>query len=57
MENTIERCIIISDKDMLDVDDLPQHIRAADKSGYIDQPEQFFTDESIVPFEKIKKKL
>jgi two-component system response regulator AtoC len=55
MENTIERCIIITDKDMLDVDDLPQHIRAADKSGYIDQPGNIFTDETIVPFEKIKE--
>ena len=55
MENTIERCIIISDKDMLDVDDLPQHIRAADKTSYIDQPGNIFTDETIVPFEKIKE--
>ena len=32
MENTIERCMIISEKDTLDLDDLPQHIRAADPS-------------------------
>jgi DNA-binding NtrC family response regulator len=55
MENTIERCLIISDKDSLDVDDLPQHIRAMDKSGYIDQPSSIFTDDTIVHFEKIKE--
>jgi DNA-binding NtrC family response regulator len=55
MENTIERCIIISDRDALDIDDLPQHIRAADKSGYIDEPNSIFTDDNIVPFDKIKE--
>ena len=55
MENTIERCLIISDKDVIDVDELPQHIRAADKSGFFDQPGTIFTDDNIVPFEKIKE--
>jgi DNA-binding NtrC family response regulator len=55
MENTIERCLIISDKDIIDIDELPQHIRAADKSGFFDQPGTIFTDENIVPFEKIKE--
>jgi DNA-binding NtrC family response regulator len=55
MENTIERCLIISDKDVIDIDELPQHIRAADKSGFFDQPGTIFTDDNIVPFEKIKE--
>ncbi|MBT8379496.1 MAG: sigma-54 dependent transcriptional regulator [Ignavibacteria bacterium] len=55
MENTIERCLIISDKDVIEVDELPQHIRAADKSGFFDQPGTIFTDDNIVPFEKIKE--
>lgn len=55
MENTIERCLIISDKDVIDVDELPQHIRAADKSGFFDQTGTIFTDDNIVPFEKIKE--
>jgi len=55
MENTIERCLIISDKDIIDIDELPQHIRAADKSGFFDQPGTIFTDDNIVPFEKIKE--
>jgi two-component system response regulator AtoC len=56
MENTIERCMIISDKDQLDVDDLPQQIRASETSVTADQQSVFFTDDSIVPFEKIKEK-
>jgi DNA-binding NtrC family response regulator len=56
MENTIERCMIISEKDNLDVDDLPQHIRAADTSITTDQQSVMFTDDNIVPFEKIKEK-
>lgn len=56
MENTIERCMIISDKDQLDVDDLPQHIRAADTSAVVDQQSVMFSDDNIIPFEKIKEK-
>lgn len=56
MENTIERCMIISEKDQLDIDDLPQHIKAADTSLLIDQQSVMFTDDNIIPFEKIKEK-
>ncbi|MDH3267657.1 MAG: sigma-54 dependent transcriptional regulator [Ignavibacteria bacterium] len=56
MENTIERCMIISEKDQLDLDDLPQHIRAADTSVTADQQSVMFTDDNIIPFEKIKEK-
>jgi len=56
MENTIERCMIISEKDQLDVDELPQHIRAADTSAVVDQQSVMFTDDNIIPFEKIKEK-
>jgi len=55
MENTIERCLIITEKEIIDVEDLPQHIRAADKSGFIDQPGAVFTDDNIIPFEKLKE--
>jgi DNA-binding NtrC family response regulator len=55
MENTIERCLIITDKDIIDADELPQHIRAADKTGFFDQSGTIFTDDNIVPFEKIKE--
>ncbi len=56
MENTIERCMIITEKDQLDIDDLPQHIRAADTSAVVDQQSVMFTDDNIIPFEKIKEK-
>ena len=56
MENTIERCMIISEKDQLDLDDLPQHIRAADPSVMTDQQNVMFTDDNIIPFERIKEK-
>jgi DNA-binding NtrC family response regulator len=56
MENTIERCMIISDNDQLDLDDLPQHIRAADTSIIDDHQSVMFTDDNIIPFEKIKEK-
>ena len=56
MENTIERCMIISENDHLDIDDLPQHIKAADTSMIADHQSVMFTDDNIVPFEKIKEK-
>ena len=56
MENTIERCIIISENDTLDIDDLPQHIKAADTSMIADHQSVMFTDDNIIPFEKIKEK-
>lgn len=56
MENTIERCMIISENDTLDIDDLPQHIKAADTSMIADHQSVMFTDDNIIPFEKIKEK-
>ena len=55
MENTIERCIIICEKDIIDVDDLPTHLRSENKTGSIEYSGSLFSDETIVPFEKIKE--
>ncbi len=55
MENTIERCMIISDKDVIDIDELPQHLRSSDRSGPIDFNGSLFSDDTIIPFEKIKE--
>jgi len=55
MENTIERCIIICDKDIIDDEDLPTHLRSENKSGNIDYSGNMFSDDTIVPFEKIKE--
>ena len=56
MENTIERCLIISENDVIDVEDLPLHIKAADPSASIDYNNGgLFSDENIVPFERLKE--
>ncbi len=55
MENTIERCMIISDKEVIDVDELPTHLRSSDRSGPIDFNGSLFSDDTIIPFEKIKE--
>jgi two-component system response regulator AtoC len=55
MENTIERCIIITDKDTIDVEDLPAHLRSGESSSSIDYTGPLFSDETIIPFEKLKE--
>jgi two-component system, NtrC family, response regulator AtoC len=55
MENTIERCIIITDKDTIDVEDLPAHLRTGESSSSIDYTGPLFSDETIIPFEKLKE--
>jgi two-component system response regulator AtoC len=56
MENTIERCLIISESDLVDVDDLPPHIKASQTNGSVDLGSgALFSDDSIVPFEKLKE--
>ena len=55
MENTVERCMIIAEKDIIDVDDLPQHIKASESSGSVELNGALFGDDNIVPFEKLKE--
>jgi len=55
MENTIERCMIITDKDMIDVEDLPAHLRSGESSGSIEYTGPLFSDETVIPFEKLKE--
>ncbi|MFO7524484.1 MAG: sigma-54 dependent transcriptional regulator [Ignavibacteriaceae bacterium] len=55
VENTIERCIIITDSDMIDVDDLPAHLRTAENTTSADVNGPLFSDETIIPFEKLKE--
>ncbi len=54
MENTIERCLIIAEKDVIDVDDLPPHLKSAEPI-YDDYDGGFFPENEIIPFEKIKE--
>ncbi len=55
MENTIERCMIISEGDMIDVEDLPVHLRSNESSSNTDMSGALFADDTIVPFEKLKE--
>ena len=55
MENTIERCIIISESDMIDVEDLPLHIRNSDGKGNYELSGSLFSDDTVIPFEKLKE--
>lgn len=56
LENTIERCIILSDSDEIDVDVLPPNIRGNDQSARIESGAELFSEDStIVPFERLKE--
>jgi DNA-binding NtrC family response regulator len=55
MENMIERCLIICEKDTIDIDDLPSQIRVAEPIGDADINGLLFSDDNIIPFEKLKE--
>jgi DNA-binding NtrC family response regulator len=55
MENTIERCMIITDRDLIDVEDLPAHLRSGESSGNVEYTGPLFSDETVIPFEKLKE--
>lgn len=55
MENTVERCVIISEGDYIDIEDFPMHIRAGSENKKVDFSGSFFDDSIIIPFEKIKE--
>lgn len=55
MENTIERSLILSETDMVDVDDFPVHLRTAAETRKLEGTASLFGDDIIVPFEKIKE--
>jgi DNA-binding NtrC family response regulator len=55
MENMIERCLIICEKDMIDVDDLPSQIRVSEPAGDTNINGFLFSDDTIIPFEKLKE--
>lgn len=55
MENTIERCMIIAERDIIDVEDLPTHLRTADSVIASDFTGNLFSDDTIIPFEKLKE--
>jgi len=55
LENTIERCLIITDRDTIDVDDLPAHLRSGESSAGVEYTGPLFSDETVIPFEKLKE--
>jgi two-component system response regulator AtoC len=55
MENTIERCLIIAEKDTIDIEDLPSHLRTSDPAVSVEYSGSLFSDETIIPFEKLKE--
>jgi len=56
LENTIERCMILSDNDFIDVDILPNNIKGASGVSTFKGSGEMFGDESpIIPFEKLKE--
>jgi two-component system, NtrC family, response regulator AtoC len=55
MENTIERSIIITESNMIDVEDLPPHIRNAEGKGDFEYTGSLFSDDTVIPFEKLKE--
>jgi len=55
MENTIERCLIITENEVVDVEDLPSHLRTAENMASVDYAGPLFSNETIVPFEKLKE--
>ncbi len=55
MENTIERCLIITEKDIIDINDLPPHLRSSEPILNNDFNGGFFSDDEIIPFEKLKE--
>ncbi len=55
MENTIERCLILTENSRIDADDLPVHVRSAGPSSIDSSAEQYLNSPVILPFEKIKE--
>jgi DNA-binding NtrC family response regulator len=56
LENTLERCLILTDKEYVDIDVLPSSIVANSGSSNIGPSGVLFGDDSpIIPFEKLKE--
>lgn len=56
LENTIERCVILTDKQEIDVDVLPEQILSPVENYNIDKNQVMFSENSsIIPFEMLKK--
>ncbi len=56
LENTIERCVILTDKHEIDIDVLPEQILSPVENYNISKNQVMFSkNSSIIPFERLKK--
>ncbi|MBE2279060.1 MAG: sigma-54-dependent Fis family transcriptional regulator [Ignavibacteriaceae bacterium] len=55
IENTIERCIILAEKDKIDVDDFPSHIRIIGEESSQNEQAEFSQGDKIIPLEQLKE--
>ena len=55
LENTIERCMILAEGNLMDVDVLPVHIRNTEITTKLDSTDSVFPDNNVIPFEIIKE--
>ena len=46
---------IIAENDVIDVEDLPAHLRSAERISTVDYAGPLFADDTIIPFEKLKE--
>ncbi len=56
LENTIERCIILTDEHEIDIDVLPEQLLSPEENLVLDKNQAMFTENSsVIPFETLKK--
>ncbi len=56
LENTIERCVILADSNMIEPELLPPHIVTSDGLSNFDFSGKIFSEDSpVIPFEKLKE--
>jgi DNA-binding NtrC family response regulator len=55
LESVIERCILITDTDHIDVRDLPESLKDIEKISNIDADGTLYTNDKIIPIETLKE--
>lgn len=55
LENAVERCVILTENNVIDLEDFPAHIRSTNDELKLEVSSSFFQDDIVIPFEKIKE--
>jgi DNA-binding NtrC family response regulator len=55
LENMVERCIILTESDMIDVADLPANIYSGPRASILPAGGDIFSGDIIIPLEKLKE--